>query len=175
MAAASVTGFPSRGWQDVVKQVADVLAGGDGPVGVALIDVDHFADRADEVAHLAEGRQYLVEALIDKLTEHVNVGDVTARVGDDDFLIVRSPLTSPAEVESLGLRLLDAFSTPIEIEDMTVPCSVSVGVVTSCTGDRPKDLLRYAQYALDDAKVLGRGRMIAFADEDREFVVEFND
>ena len=73
-------------------------------------------------------------------------------------------------MEGTGLRIVDSFRQPLPVSGQPADCTVSVGVAVSRHGDSAKDLFRFAQYALDDAKTLGRNRMIAFADEDRELL-----
>lgn len=171
-ASASIQAFPMRGWSDATNHLDTLLAHEAGLVGVAVIDVDHFTAAREQVLADGSTAEALIRAVTGRLATDLNDADFTARIGDDDFLIIRAPLIAPAEIESVGLELVETMSTPLSLDSGQYPCTVSIGVATSRDGDSARTLLQFAQYALDDAKALGRNQMIAFDDEDRELLAD---
>jgi hypothetical protein len=135
-----VVPFRFEDWSEVETCLDNRLAAASGLVGVALIEVDP-SER---------------EATAERLGEHVDSEDHTARVGDSRFVIVRSPLVGPAEMEGLGLRIADSFPSS----------TVRIGVVAGRCGDSAQTLLRHVEFGLDDAKAIGRP-MVAIDDQPR--------
>jgi Amt family ammonium transporter len=171
---ASIDTFPMRGWADVAESINRALLAQSGLVGVALVDIDHFFDLSQQVIAQTGDTADLVSAVTERLAGLVGPTTVAARVGDDAFALVQHPLTGPAEMEGLGLRIVEKFHDPVAVGHRRYQFTVSVGVATSHHRDSAKSLLRYAQYALDDAKATGRNRMIAFSDEDRELLKDID-
>ncbi|MDH3295709.1 MAG: GGDEF domain-containing protein [Acidimicrobiia bacterium] len=165
-----VLAFPTRGWADVSTDIDGALRKESGLVGVALIDVDHFIELSRQLPPTSGGTEAIMAAVVRRLGTRLTPADLTARVADDSVLVMRHPLEGPAAIEGLGLRLVDACREPLVVAGESYRCTISVGVATSRAGDTGPSLLRFAQFALDDAKALGRNRMVAFADEDRELL-----
>ena len=173
-ASASVEAFPWRGWSDATGHIDRLLEANSGLVGVAIVDIDHYEAARDQVEANGATEQQLLSTLAARLAASTNPGDFTARLGDDDYLIVRGPLAAPAAIESVGLNLVSAMNKPLTVGPVDLVCQVSVGVATSGEGDSARRLLRFAQYALDDAKALGRNRMVAFDDLDRDLLADLD-
>ncbi len=145
--AADATAFSHQDWTELEEYLDDRLAVAGGPVGIALIEID--------------ASQW--ESAAERLVEHLDAEDHTARTDGRRFVIVRGPLTGPAEMEGLGLRIADSFplapSTGSPIERSTV----HIGVVTGRRGDTARTLLRHVEFGLEDAKTIGRA-MISVGD-----------
>ena len=90
-----------------------------------------------------------------------------ARLGGDEFAVVGCAADQPAE--ELGEAILEAFSTPIALDDIEVFTSASIGVVYSTGGSTSAvGLMRDADIALYEAKAAGKSCVRAFAPEMRE-------
>lgn len=122
--------FPEQESSDLERCLDDRLTDASGLVGVALIEV-HPSERA---------------AAAERLGEHIDAEDHAVRTGGNRFVIVRSPLVGPAEMEGLGLRIADSFPSS----------TVHIGVVTGREGDTARTLLRHVEFGLDDAKTIGQ-------------------
>lgn len=136
---ADVARFSDQDWTELEQCVDDRLSMASGLLGVALIDVNGpDGDSAHE-----------------RLLDHVDPEDHTARLGPHRYVIVRCPLIGPAEMEGLGLRIADSF--PESVSDGPITHStVHIGIVTGRSGDVGRTLLRHAKFGLDDARVVGR-------------------
>ena len=137
---SAMTPFIEQDWRDLEAHVDDRLSATSGLLGVAIVEVDRS----------------LREAAVERLSDHLDAEDHTARV-DDRFVIVRDPLTGPAEMEGLGLRIADSFPAADTADDDPIErATVHIGVVTGRRGDAAHTLLRHAGFSLDDAKMIGR-------------------
>lgn len=153
--AAAANHFTRRALSEIEADLDDRLAVASGLLGVALIEI------ASTELHVAEER----------LVDHLDAEDQTARIGHYYFVIVRCPLTGPAEMEGLGLRIADSFPPPSPTDDsirhsVAYLGTVHVGVVTGRRGDSAQTLLRHVRYVLDDARTIGRP-MVAVDDGPR--------
>lgn len=142
---ADIPPFSEQEGTDLEKLVDDRLAATSGLLGIAVIEID------------ASERNTAVE----RLAGHLDAEDLTARTDHDCFVIVRSPLTGPAEMEGLGLRIADSFPAAPSAGARIEQSTVHIGVVTGRRGDSARTLLRHVAYGLKDAKTLGRAMVAA--------------
>ena len=118
----------------------------------------------------------------DRQVERTVVFAVTSCAARDDHIVasaeaevavVRSALGGPAAAEALAHRMatrLDVELDRLAIATGQATARWAIGVAVGRCEDRPADLLRYAETALDDAWVLGGRRIVAFDDGDRELL-----
>lgn len=93
-------------------------------------------------------RDAALVVLADRLQQAIAPGDVTGRVGDDHFVVLRRDCSEEQAV-ALCEQILGAMQTPITVVDRQIEAEVSVGVALSESGE---DLLRKAVLALEMAK-----------------------
>ncbi|MEE4297388.1 MAG: EAL domain-containing protein [Wenzhouxiangella sp.] len=158
----TLTSLPNR--QSLFSQLTDRLD--QSAVGVLLIDLDNFKQINDMMGHDV-GDDVLVE-VGSRLSSITRQQDLVGRLGGDEFLVL-CRLTSdrvPAEeVEPVLARVYDALRKPIQHGDTTFQLDVSIGVAFSPEhGDHSKVLVKRADIALYEAKRLGRGRPVFYAE-----------
>lgn len=120
------------------------------PLSVLLLDLDGFKLFNDTYGHLA-GDQMLA-TVANSLASAVRGGDVVARYGGDEFVVVL-PNTAGDAARRVGRDLT-----------MAVPSNVRLSVGVGCLGDRAEtaqELLATADQALMRAKQIGGGLVIA--------------
>lgn len=131
-------------------------------LAVAFLDLDGFKAVNDRQGHAA-GDQ-LLRALALRLKEALREGDTLARVGGDEFVVVLVDLETPAAVEPVLQRLLDAVAAPVVLGSEAVRISASIGVTLSPQdGSDTEQLLRQADQAMYGAKQSGKSRWLAYS------------
>ena len=129
----------------------DVMLDRGRSVTVAFIDLDDFKSINDRYGHRSGDR--VLRILAERLVSCVRPGDLVARYGGDEFVVVTEADGSQAAV--LTERLRHALSSPVNIGDQLVPTAGTVGTVVAIPGDRSSDLLDRADQAMYEAKLNG--------------------
>ena len=155
-----LTGLSNRyGLHQALSQCLAQRPPGRGPA-VVFIDLDRFKDVNDRHGH-AVGDAVLGLAA-DRLRAVVGAGDVLARKGGDEFVIVLPDADSATAVELAG-RVVGALAEPFRLASVEHVCGASVGVaVCPAHGEAIEELLRCADIALYESKNAGRGRCTLF-------------
>lgn len=131
----------------------------DRPLGLLMIDVDHFKGINDRYGH-AVGDAVLV-ALAETLVGPAPSDALVARWGGEEFLMVLpgADVGRATEVADGLCRRMRALRIPVGDGDVT--CTVSIGVVSGRgPGTDVDDLLAGADVALYAAKAGGRDRVV---------------
>lgn len=125
------------------------------PLGLLLLDVDHFKQVNDTHGH-QRGDEVLVE-LARRVTAEMRDVDAVARYGGEEIVVVL-PETDIAGAEQAAERIrLAVRDQPFGSGDPRVRVTVSIGVAVHGGGSgSAKGLLRQADEALYDAKRAGR-------------------
>jgi diguanylate cyclase (GGDEF)-like protein/PAS domain S-box-containing protein len=161
----SLTGLPNRDLFSEHLEVALARVAGHGQgVAVLYVDLDDFKLVNDSLGHSA-GDELLIE-VAHRLRGAVRSGDIVARQGGDEFLILVADLdvamavpgTDIADIaRSVAENLRSALSAPFDLAGTEVYCSGSVGIslypVDAVDGE---SLLKHADAAMYRAKESGR-------------------
>ncbi len=141
-------------------------------LAVVIVDLDRFKEINDTLGH-AVGDGVIVETAR-RLTALAGPDWRVARMGGDEFMIIaRGRGFRSEDVEAIGERIVAALSRPFEIDRLAVPGSASVGVaVYPEHGREMAELMKYADFALYEAKRGGRGRCRLFDASMRDRLAE---
>jgi len=136
-------------------------------LGVLFIDVDDLKTVNDRLGH-AKGDAVLI-AFAERLRMSLRDGDTAARIGGDEFAVLLEDLVDALEIEDAARRILDVMSQPIPINGSLITTGVSIGICTTGSGvDTADTVMRNADYAMYQAKMLGKGRAEVFRPSMRE-------
>ena len=127
-------------------------------LAVVYLDLDGFKAINDKYGHEV-GDQVLV-TLAQRMKQVLREGDSLARLGGDEFVAVLIDLEDLPASQPLLNRLLVACAQPVDLEDLSLQVSASLGV-TAYPQERDIDadqLLRQADQAMYQAKVAGKNR-----------------
>ncbi len=130
------------------------------PMGIMLIDIDHFKRINDTYGHPA-GDMVLCE-VVKKMKTAVRPYDLIGRYGGEEFLIILPGCDKPTVVKTAE-RLCDLIcGEKINISNGSICITISIGV--SAAGDdhdniNKEQLLKIADKALYEAKESGRNRV----------------
>jgi diguanylate cyclase (GGDEF)-like protein len=147
----------------VVNQEIERAARFDRPLGLLMLDLDHFKRVNDTYGH-ARGDAVLTE-FAQRLRAVVREVDAVARYGGEEFVVVL-PETSLEGAVRLAERIGSAVrDRPFKsAEGPPLPVTVSIGAsVFPTNGTTAPLLLRAADAALYEAKNAGRDRWAAAA------------
>ncbi|MYM25120.1 diguanylate cyclase [Duganella sp. FT135W] len=151
-----LTGLNNRRMFDSFLPQALARAARSGqPVGLAILDIDHFKAINDTLGHPA-GDQVLVE-FARRLTGAVRTTDTVARLAGDEFVIVFEQLSSANEMDVLGEKILAAMRAPFSLGTQLREVQTSVGIaVTINATATAEEVMRAADQALYGVKAAGR-------------------
>lgn len=127
------------------------------PLGLLLVDVDHFKQVNDSYGHLA-GDECLKE-FCDRVRQLIRETDLFARIGGDEFAIVLSETLS-ADCRRVAERVRKSVESSVfgQNDGLGIDISVSIGIahVQNAVGMSMHDLLMEADARLYTAKDGGR-------------------
>ena len=130
------------------------LRSGD-PLGLLMLDIDHFKTLNDKLGHQAGDE--VLRKLAQTLTRECRDFDTVARYGGEEFAVIM-PMAGPDECTRAAERL----RRTVEEIGKRASITVSVGVASFPYNAREADgLVRAADLALYESKFSGRNRVTA--------------
>ena len=128
---------------------------------VMFLDLDDFKQVNDSLGHRT-GDKLLVE-IASRLNAIVGPGDLVARWGGDEFVILHRHASGQLETSSVAKRLIDDINRAVVIDGSEVIVGASIGSASAPEdGTSPDSLLSKADIALYAAKADGRRVWRAF-------------
>ena len=163
----TLTGLPNR--SSLIRHLDRSLAAGarDGQgLAILYVDLDGFKQVNDSLGH-AVGDDLLVLAS-QRIRVCLRPGDVVARIGGDEFVVV----CDSASASAIAARIGSQLAAPFPIGDHQAVVSASIGLATTTDSlVTAEDLLRQADLAMYHAKMSGKARTAIF-DESMQRVVD---
>ena len=146
---------------------AMLSAGRSGQRGaVLLLDLDHFKQINDSLGHTL-GDSLLLQ-VAQRLSFCVREGDILARPGGDEFVLVLEALAATdseaaARAEVIASKILAVLGEPYTLNAKSYTCTPSIGLVIFPQNQGSMDeLLKQADAAMYQAKAAGRNRVCFF-------------
>lgn len=161
----AMTGLWNRGYFD--ERLSSELAVAnrhDRPLGLLLIDIDHFKGVNDEFGHPIGDR--LLRAVAESISQSIRQGSVACRLGGDEFgIIVREG--NQVSLQAIGARLLSRVAG-VSLRHRSGEVKVSLSIGGASRDDHKQEVVAHgsarlfalADHALYEAKRTGRGRIV---------------
>jgi two-component system cell cycle response regulator len=130
----------------------------ENPLGVLMLDLDHFKAINDTYGHLVGDR--VLRAVAGACRRVLREGDVLVRYGGEEFVVLL-PGAGPEDVRQVGERVRRAIAeTSVTDGELRIAVTVSLGGATFRDAtDSPESLIALADKALYEAKEAGRNRV----------------
>ncbi|GAA3162498.1 EAL domain-containing protein [Blastococcus jejuensis] len=150
-----LTGLPNRTL--LSQYVSGRFVAGSGDLACLFLDLDNFKVVNDSLGHTA-GDELLVE-VAERLRATVRPGDLVARFGGDEFVVVCENV-GEADAVALAERVSVALARPMRLGGVDIRPYASVGVTVQTDEHHvAEDLIRDCDIAMYQAKAGGKGRI----------------
>jgi diguanylate cyclase (GGDEF)-like protein/PAS domain S-box-containing protein len=169
-----LTGLANRAlFMERLQEAVTRVRRGDQPMfAVLFLDFDRFKLVNDTLGH--EAGDELLQQIAGRLRGSLRGGDaigsdvagnLVARFGGDEFLILINDLATREDAIAVAARLLDVLAPVYNIFSSEVRSTASIGIVTSEQDQATAEqVLRNADVAMYEAKRSGRACYVVFND-----------
>lgn len=129
-------------------------------ISILVLDLDYFKKINDAYGHVV-GDQVLME-VAKKLSNHVRIYDVAARIGGEEFCVLLSKAKGKFALQAAE-RIRKSISDIIIYDDGDlIKITVSIGVAFHQSGMNIESVIKHADQALYEAKSKGRNCVVEY-------------
>lgn len=130
------------------------------------IDLDHFKLANDTFGHQAG--DHVLKVLFERLTQYLRKKDIIGRLGGDELAILIENVDSKKEIKAIAKRVCQLMDYPIQLGNLTLNISASMGIsIFPTDGQDPETLMRAADKGMYFAKERG-GNGFYFSEDVRQ-------
>lgn len=131
--------------------------------GLMQMDLDFFKQVNDTHGHAAG--DFVLRQVADILKSEVRAGDIVARVGGDEFVLLFPDCPVIPKLDAIARRIIERLSVPMDYDGITCRVSASIGTTVSSFYDSPdpETMMSDADIALYASKNAGRSRHTVFS------------
>ncbi|MBL7002607.1 MAG: bifunctional diguanylate cyclase/phosphodiesterase [Gammaproteobacteria bacterium] len=147
----SLTGLPNRAYfEEEAAYLVSMARRHHRSLALMFFDLNGFKKINDSFGHLVG--DILLKEVASNLKETVRESDFVARISGDEFIVLSNILEREEEIYTFVKRILNAFKEPFKIDGHTILCNPSIGVSFYPKAKTVKQLLKYADLAMYEAK-----------------------
>lgn len=163
-----LTGLANRAaFWDLLAERLDAAGRGETRFAVLFLDLDDFKTVNDTLGHAA-GDQLLVD-VARRLTGELRPGDVAARVGGDEFVVLLDDVPTGEAALAVAHRISAALRVPHTLGGHPYTATGSIGVALGPGGFESSDaILAAADAAMYEAKRSGAGACVLHGEHDAD-------
>ena len=165
-----LTSLPNRGlFNQQLEHIVSYAKNNNQKAALLFIDIDNFKDINDSFGHAVGDK--LLKTVSDAIKNSIRDGDVLARTGGDEFVLILRDLKSIEDANSAAKKILNAVRNH-KFND-TIETTLSVGIsVYPDDAKHPEELLRNADTAMYAAKALGKNNYYFYRPELTDEILE---
>ncbi|OWY39182.1 sensor domain-containing diguanylate cyclase [Xenophilus sp. AP218F] len=151
-----LTSLPNRvHMQDRVELAIHNASRDNQRLALLLLDLDRFKTVNESLGHSAGDT--LLQIAADRIRAVLTPGEMLARQGGDEFIVLLPLIADPSEAALAAERVRDVFANPIELHNHVITITPSIGIsVYPDDGRDYETLVRNADAAMYHAKSSGR-------------------
>jgi diguanylate cyclase (GGDEF)-like protein/PAS domain S-box-containing protein len=124
-------------------------------LAVLFLDLDGFKHINDSLGHAIGDK--LLQSVATRLTACVRDSDTVSRYGGDEFVVLLSDVTHPADAAISARKILTALTRPHRVAEHDLAVTASIGLSTyPADGQDVETLIKNADTAMYEAKERGR-------------------
>ena len=140
-------------------------------LAICFLDLDDFKPVNDNYGHEI-GDQLLIE-VSNRIKENIREEDTLSRQGGDEFTLLLGNLESSFQCEQMLERIHYSLAQPYLIDEKTISISASSGVTLYPNDNADLDaLIRHADQAMYQAKLIGKNRYQLFNTEHDQQIIQ---
>lgn len=154
----SLTGLPNRRmYERILQQTINKAEQEKTQLGIAFLDLDGFKNANDTYGHHVGDE--LLKQVAERLTSEVRNGDIVARQGGDEFVVLINGIEGAGEMVKIAERILKAIAKSFTIQGHEIRITTSIGIsLFPRDGKDSTELIIKADSALYESKISGRNR-----------------
>jgi diguanylate cyclase (GGDEF)-like protein len=155
-----LTGLQNRRYfDDALAQYMDEFSRIERPLGIMIVDIDHFKSINDTHGH--DVGDEVIKGLANTIIEYTRYHDIAARIGGEEFAVV-APNLAINELDKLANRLRLAVSNlAFNVGNVRLRITISIGIAIWDGKESGAALYKRADSNLYNAKRSGRNRVCA--------------
>jgi diguanylate cyclase (GGDEF)-like protein len=148
-----------RALDDILKRQVALRAASGAPFSILILDIDFFKKVNDEFGHMVGDD--VLRAFAQRLREFLRTGDVCARFGGEEFVVVLpgTPVTAALEVAE---RIREGVARHPLLNTPRIQVTVSIGAATMAHDQSVSELFAKADQAVYVAKNAGRNQVRSY-------------
>lgn len=157
-----LTKLPNRTrFNEIILEEMEAAKRNAGNLALIILDIDNLKTLNDSQGH--ESGDELLRQMAQRLSFYENADVLASRFGGDEFLILIRNYEHDAELLHIVNSIQEMLREPFMIFNAEIKTTVSTGVATFPEdADNVKDLLKYADIAMTDAKRRGKNTISLF-------------
>lgn len=134
---------------------------------VLFCDLDNFKEINDTFGHVPGDE--LLRAVATRIRMGLRSGDMAARIGGDELMVVLQGVRSLSDAVTIADKLRRAVAEPIPTSAGFLSITLSIGVTMVEPGEDSDEIISRADRAMYRAKQTGRNQVLAFCDQSDTF------
>ena len=149
----NLTGLPNRAYFD--NKIDMLLRVSNNTFAVYFIDLDRFKTINDTLGHhIGDG---MLQSVAKSLSSCLEDGSILARIGGDEFVVIKQNPQNDTEITILANKILNAIRKPILVDDYHLNTTASIGIsVYPKDGIDKESIIKHADSAMYYAKDMGK-------------------